>query len=173
MKRKLIVILSGILTLILYIFLHESGHCIVALACGARIVEFSILTAHMASVGGRFTYWSALWHHANGLLFPLILSYVHMVFYQKKNTNQLYRIFSYFWAIISFFSIFPWFLIPIFYLCGYAPAGDDCTKFLIIFSLKYHPIFVSIGAVILMSISLLLMNKKHIITNFLNLMRET
>lgn len=46
MKHKLkllgLVILLGIFTLILYIILHELGHCIVAVACGAKITEFSL-----------------------------------------------------------------------------------------------------------------------------------
>lgn len=167
-------ILSAIAMLILYTFLHELGHCIAAVACGATITEFSInlLNAHMASVGGHFTYWTAMWYNANGLLFPLIISYVHMLFYQKENKNPLYQILSYFGVMISFYSIFPWVLIPIFFLAGIPPEGDDCTKLLQIFSLKYHPIFISIGAVILLIFSLMLVNKKDILTNVLSSIKK-
>ena len=48
-KRKIFFsfVLSALLSILLYIVLHEAGHCIVAILCGATITEFSILSAHM------------------------------------------------------------------------------------------------------------------------------
>lgn len=172
-KLKLfgLVILLGIFTLILYIILHELGHCIVAIACGAKITEFSILTAHMTYIGGNFTDLEAMWLHANGILFPLIISYVHMFFYQKECANSLYRILSYFAGILPLFSLLAWVFIPILILNGYTSSDDDCTKFLDIFSLKCSPVLVIVGAVVLIVLGLILMIKKNIIKNFVDVMK--
>lgn len=165
-KKKIIeVLVSAVVVLILYIFLHEMGHCIVAIACGATITDFSILTAHMSSVGGNYTNLSDLWLNANGALFPLIVTYVYMLFYDKKRENSFYRILSYFIAIIPACSLLAWVFIPIVYMTGNAPVGDDVTKFLYNFSSGYHPIYVSIAALLLIAVSVTIMVKKQILHN--------
>ena len=67
-KRKIFFsfVLSALLSILCYIVLHEAGHCIVAILCGATITEFSILSAHMNYSGGNFTALSALFLSANG-----------------------------------------------------------------------------------------------------------
>lgn len=163
MNRRRMIMRAVSATILLYIILHELGHCIVAVACGAQITEFSILTAHMSYAGGHFTDISDLWLHANGMAFPLILSYVYMLCYQKKRESRFYRIFSYFAAIMSMFSVLAWVIVPLLYLGGNASAGDDVTKFLRIFSTRYHPIWVTVGALILIMISVVLIIKKEIV----------
>ena len=63
-------VLAGAL---LYIFVHELGHTIVAIVCGAEITEFSILGAHMSYNGGTFSKAMFSLFHAAGMLFPIIL----------------------------------------------------------------------------------------------------
>lgn len=42
--RKILSLFASILfTIPVYIILHEGGHALIALSCGARITEFSIL----------------------------------------------------------------------------------------------------------------------------------
>lgn len=158
--------------ILLYIILHELGHCIVAVACGAEITEFGIITAHMSYAGGHFTDISNLWFNVNGMAFPLMLSYVYMLCYQKKREGTFYRIFSYFVAILPMFSLLAWVTIPLFYLGGNAPAGDDVTKFLRIFSTGYHPLWVTVGAIVLIMISVVLIIKKEILKIALVEMKE-
>ena len=46
--RKILSLFASILfTIPVYIILHEGGHALIALSCGARITEFSILGAYM------------------------------------------------------------------------------------------------------------------------------
>ena len=53
---KILSLFASILILIpLYIVLHESGHALTAVLCGARITQFRILGAYMAYEGGIFT----------------------------------------------------------------------------------------------------------------------
>lgn len=163
-KEKRLILLGFVpVIVVLYIILHEMGHCIVAVACGATITEFSILTAHMSFVGGTFTRALDLWLHANGAMFPLIVSYVYMLLYKKDKESVPYRIFSYFVALIPTCSLLAWVVIPVLYLTGNAPAYDDVTKFLDNFSSNYHPICVTLGALVLMLVSVVLMLKKRII----------
>ena len=39
-----------------YVILHEIGHCIVAILCGASITDFSIINRSMSFTGGQFDY---------------------------------------------------------------------------------------------------------------------
>ena len=51
--RKILSLFASILfTIPVYIILHEGGHALIALSCGARITEFSILGAYMRYEGG-------------------------------------------------------------------------------------------------------------------------
>lgn len=164
-KKGLLMLASVVIVIVLYVFFHEMGHCIVAIACGADITEFSILSAHMSYVGGSFTDTSDLWLHANGMVFPLILSYVFMLCYQKEKESTFYRFFAYMAVLAPTCSALAWVVIPIVYLQGNAPAGDDVTKFLQRFSTRYHPIYVTFGAIVLIAVSVILMIKKRIIQN--------
>lgn len=164
-EKRLILLGFVPIVVILYIILHEMGHCIVAVACGATITEFSILNARMSFVGGTFTRASDLWLHANGMMFPLIVSYIYMLLYKKEKESVHYHIFSYFMALMPTCSLLAWVMIPVIYLTGSAPGYDDVTKFLDNFSSEYHPIFVTLGALVLMMLSVTLMVKKRIIQN--------
>ena len=54
--KKILSLFASILILIpLYVALHEGGHALTAVLCGARITQFRILGAYMAYEGGRFT----------------------------------------------------------------------------------------------------------------------
>lgn len=171
--KKISMVVSLLIAFVLYIILHELGHCIVAVACGATITEFSILTAHMSYVGGSYTNTSDLWLHVNGVLFPLILSYIYMIFYKTDKENIIYRIVSYIITIMPMFSILPWVIMPIIYAVGGSiPATDDVTKFLYNFSSRYNPIWVTIGAVVLIVVSIIIIIKKRILHNFIAEMRR-
>ena len=54
--KKILSLFASILILIpLYVALHEGGHALTAVLCGARITQFRILGAYMAYEGGIFT----------------------------------------------------------------------------------------------------------------------
>ena len=55
--RKILSLFASILfTIPVYIILHEGGHALIALSCGARITEFSILGAYIRSDAVSFLY---------------------------------------------------------------------------------------------------------------------
>jgi len=166
LKKAIYTFASALIVILLYIILHEGGHLIVMLSAGATITEFSILTAHVSGVGGNYTNVSDLWLHANGALFPVIMSFVYILFYKKESKSMFYRIFSYMFCLIPVASLFAWIIIPFLYMQGNAPAGDDVTKFLYNFTHDYHPLFVSAIATLIIAVGMIIMIKKEIIKNF-------
>ena len=166
-KKVLYVFASALLSIILYIILHEGGHMIVMLSAGATITDFSILTAHVSGVGGNYTNASDLWLQANGALLPVIVSFIYTLFYKKESRSMFYHIFSYMFCLIPVGSLFAWVIIPFVYMQGNAPAGDDVTKFLYNFTHDYHPLLVSAVAVLIIAVGIILMIKKEIIKTYI------
>lgn len=161
------ILLSVGITLFLYILLHEFGHMMVMMSVGATITDFSIFTAHVSAVGGNYTNLSGMWMHANGALFPLMISFLYTLLYKKDSTRPFYRIFSYMVILLPVSSMLAWVIIPFVYLQGNAPVNDDVTKFLDVFCENYHPLIVSAAAAVLIAIGVILMIKKRVIHNFI------
>ncbi len=171
-KKVLYLLISLLIGLFLYVLLHELGHLIIMLYAGAKIIDFSIFTTHVTTVGGNYNNLLELWCHANGMLFPVIVSLVYMLFYKKENNNSFYHIFSYVISLPSICSILAWVVIPFIYIRNCAPAHDDVTMFLHNFTQKYHPLIVSIAAMLILTVSIVIIIKKGIVKNFITEMRK-
>lgn len=168
-KRILILMLASGAAVILYIFLHELGHCVVALACGARITEFSIITAHMSSEGGRFTDFRSMMLNCNGALFPYLIGLVWMAASGAARGGRFYKSLSFFYFTAAMYSVLPWIFIPITFIRGYAPAGDDVTKFLITFtSSGRNPLIVTAAALLALIFNIALMMRKETALDFID-----
>lgn len=167
MKLVLSVLASAGIAVVLYILLHELGHGIVMLSAGATITDFSILTAHITAAGGVYTDLSAMWLNANGAVLPILAAYLYLVCYNPNREGTFYRVFSYMVALVPTASVIAWLTLPLSYLSGNAPARDDVTKFLDIFSRQHHPLLVSAAAAAIMAGSVALMVKKGVFRNFI------
>ena len=176
MKKKALffrdLFLSVLLILFLYILIHETGHLIVMLCAGAKITSFSILTAHVSGEGGNYTDTSDLWLHANGAFLPVLVSYVWMLFYRKDIRNSFYRIFSWFVCLVPASSLLAWVFIPFLWMKGNAPVNDDVTNFLFNFSQSHHPLLVSLGAIVLIAVSVVLAVRKQVVKNMFETVRS-
>ena len=140
----------------LYIIVHETGHLIVMLSAGATVTDFSIMFSHVSAVGGKYTDGSEMWLNANGAVLPLVVSYAAMLFYNRKHETAFYRIIYFLVTSVPIGSLLAWVIIPLLYMAGKAPAGDDVTKFLNTFT-KYCPAYVtSIIALLLMAVGIYL-----------------
>lgn len=159
-------LLSGGLMLLLYIFFHELGHLIVMISAGVTITEFSILGAHVSGIGGTYTTASAAMMNVNGALLPVVLSFLYTIFYQRKCRNTFYRIFSYLVAITPIASLLAWVMVPVLYLQGKAPIGDDITKFLDHTAEFFPPLAVSLVATAVIAAGGILVWKKGLLKNF-------
>ena len=69
-------------------------------------------------------------------------------------------------------SLWVWMVIPVLYVRGEAPAGDDVTKFLDVFTWYGNPAFVSIAALTLFFVCMLLAFGKGIFQSSLSLFRD-
>ena len=106
-------LLSALITVFIYILLHDS-----------------IFTAHVRGIGGNYTNLSNLWLHANGALLPVIVALIYALFYKKDTEGIFYYLFSYMFLLVPIASLFAWVIIPFLYIQERAPVGDDVTNFL-------------------------------------------
>lgn len=164
-------LLSAIISIILYILLHELGHTIVILTAGGTITDFSIFTAHVSAIGGNYNSTSNLWLHINGALLPIIISFIYILAYKKNSNNSFYRIFSYMFTLVPTASALAWVILPFIYMQGNVTANDDVIKFLCDSSKYLHPLIVSVLAAGIIGISIFTMIKKQIVQNFITEIR--
>ena len=95
--RKIVyMFVSLVLAVPVYIVLHEGGHALVAVLCGARITKFSILGAYMNYEGGIFTPVTFSLFHCAGMLLPVLVSLLLILTYRSGSSRMFYRIFSFF-----------------------------------------------------------------------------
>ena len=163
--KKLAALLAGFVLMVpIYVLLHEGGHACVALACGARITRFSLLGAYMEYTGGVFSPGALSLFHAAGMLLPVLISLVFMLRYHSGRTGAVYRILAFLFPLVPVASILAWVAVPVLYLWGRAPAGDDVTKFLQ--SSDLPPWAVSLVALALFCACLALAWRKRIPQNY-------
>lgn len=128
-QKALLSLLPGALLAVpLYILLHEGGHALVAVLCGAKITAFRIFEAYVVHEGGRFTAFTHSLQLAAGTLLPAAAALVYTAFYRRSVKNVFYHVFSAVFCIASFVSPLSGVLISVLYLMGKAPANDDITK---------------------------------------------
>ncbi len=171
-KKVGVALLSALITVFIYILLHELGHMIVMLSAGATITDFSIFTAHVRGIGGNYTNLSNLWLHANGALLPVIVALIYALFYKKDAESVFYHLFSHMFTLIPIVSLFAWVIIPFLYIQGNAPVGDDVTNFLYNFSPNHHPLIVSVAAVLIIAAGVTAMIKRGIFRKFILAIRN-
>lgn len=118
MNLKVKIILSLFISLILvipiYILLHEGGHSLIAVLCGAKITKFSILGAYMSYEGGSFTPITLSLSNVAGMLLPVLAAVVYMLAYRNQAASILYRIFSFLFVLVPTGSILAWVLVPVY-----------------------------------------------------------
>ncbi|MDD4819780.1 MAG: M50 family metallopeptidase [Flavobacteriales bacterium] len=111
----------------LYVMLHEGGHSLVAVFCGAQITRFSILDAEISYSGGVFSSVSLALLNAAGALLPAIVAIILSFFYKKNIQNPLYKTAYYIFFVCVIFSLLPWFIYPVFSIND---STDDITRFI-------------------------------------------
>lgn len=171
-KRRFVLCMMGVAVLGtgLYIVLHEAGHCLVALACGAKITEFSVLGARMAYAGGSFNRMTGSLLQAAGLLLPIMTVFLLLCFYRRDRGSVLYHISYFVISLSSVSAALAWILIPAISLFAAPPAGDDVTKFMEISGLS--PYVVMLGAVCIILLMLWFMTKRGLLAAFRRILRE-
>lgn len=163
--RKIVyMFVSLLLAVPIYIVLHEGGHALVAVLCGARITKFSILGAYMNYEGGIFTPVTFSLFHCAGMLLPVLVSLLLILAYRSGSSRMLHRIFSFFFLLPPVGSILAWVIVPVLRLSGNPPQGDDIVKF--IGSSGLNPWAVSLSSLLLFGICCLGAWRKKIPQNY-------
>ncbi len=148
----------------IYIFLHEAGHALVSIFCGAKVTGFSIVGAFSTSVGGNYTIWTHSLLYLAGVLLPLLVSICFLFFYKKDSGRKLYHIFVFYITIISAGSLLAWIFVPILYILGNASPSDDISQLLEIS--KIQPLLVTVCALAVEILYIMWMWKKKVIQNW-------
>lgn len=163
--RSMLSAIASILVCIpVYIALHEGGHALVAVCCGARITKFSVFGAYTAYEGGTFTAVTLSLTNIAGMLLPVVAAVVYMLTYRDSISSMLYKICSYIFLLVPVCSVLAWVIVPILYLADKAPQNDDVTKF--IHNSGISPWVVMLGAVAIFGGCVILAWKKRIIQNY-------
>lgn len=174
MKNKITILISSLLaslfTIILYIFLHELGHTIVALACGAKITSFSIIGARMSYDGGKFNQFSISLLNAGGMLLPVLLCLIFTLTFNRKITNALYIFFSSTFFVICTGSILAWVVLPFISFFSTLPEGDDVARFLM--NSQCNELIVIFAALLLFAIMIITALNKGLFKTYFNFINK-
>ena len=169
--KKICSVLGSLVILVpLYIVLHEGGHALTAVACGARITGFSVLGAYMRYEGGIFTPAALSLFHAAGVGLPVLVLTAWMLAYRSGAAGVFYRIFSFLSLLLPLGALLAWAVVPVLYAMGKAPRGDDVTRFLD--SSGFSPWAFLCGAVLLFAGCVALARRKRIIQNYWAAVRQ-
>lgn len=141
-------LLSKIISLYIYTFLHESGHALIAVICGGRIEEFILgLNAHVRITGASYTKFTSALMNVMGGLLPIIILLIALSLYKSEISHMFYHIFYFVISISTSFSLLAWLIIPIISMFTDPPIGDDVTNFLEISGI--HPLMVTLVALLI------------------------
>lgn len=83
-RTTLFAVASILVSLPVYIILHEGGHALVAVLCGARITKFSVLGAYTTYEGGTFTAVTLSLTNIAGMLLPVLAAVAYMLTYRDN-----------------------------------------------------------------------------------------
>jgi hypothetical protein len=138
-----ILILCVLTYLLLYTSLHEAGHALAGVLFAAKITDFSVnffdLSAHVG-LDGIFTPMQHSIVNSAGMALPVLIWFVTILLV-PKNLSLIGTIAKTMVSFSLLSTLLVWIVIPILYLAGNAPAGDDVTQF--IYHSGISPLLVS------------------------------
>ncbi len=172
LSKLITVMIAALAAVTAYVILHELGHLSVSLACGAKITEFSILHGRVKSLGGAFTPFREELFYLAGTLLPYSVFTLFVLSCRKEIRSGMYHFFSFFAGLISASSFSAWAVLPFLYIRHRAPAYDDVTKFLDIFTRDHPALLVSAVSLLPILFSIRLIMKKDLPRQFLKSMGE-
>lgn len=171
-KAKIVayVLISACIVVPLYILCHETGHTVIAFFCGAGTIHISITGAYMNSSGGSYNMVTLAMLNMAGMLVPAVISIIYMLLYKQEKNSLFYRLFSFLFTAAFSMPAAAWILVPVLYMTGKAPIGDDVTKFLDVTGM--NPVFLILSAGVFLAATILLAWHKGIIRNYWEELRK-
>ena len=160
----------ALVTIIMYILLHESGHALVAILCGAN-TRISIISAHSWHIGGSFTATTDALLDVAGVAFPVCVSWAAMMFYSKNRKSLVYHLTYLFIFIIPISSALAWVVIPAYSMFAPFPdLTDDVVKFLNVSGIP--PVIVSLSSVVIILLSIFFAARKQLLHTLIQLAKD-
>lgn len=152
MKKDLKKILcAGIISIFIYAFLHELGHCIAVWFYGGRVTGFHFILfwdAHMNYEGDGIA-WRPLVHLA-GSLFPSLIAFSLLFTYRRDSGRKFVYYLKTMYIYVCMASLGTWVYLPILFLNGVWELSDDVYKFLFISEVSPVVVILIAAAVILL-----------------------
>lgn len=146
MKKDLKKILcAGIISIYLYVFLHELGHCIAVWFYGGRVTGFHFIlfwNAHMSFEWDEIA-WRPLVYLA-GTLFPTLIAFCLLFTYRRNSGRTFVYYLKTIYIYESIFYLSTWILMPILFLNGVWELSEDVYKFL--FTSEISPVVIILTA---------------------------
>jgi membrane-associated protease RseP (regulator of RpoE activity) len=129
-NRIIIKLLMLWLLLSVYVTLHEAGHALAAYLFGGKITHFSInlFDARVGYSGNLSSLQKSIIHVA-GFGLPYILWLFSIIIIPANTGKKIIENIKVH-SVVIIGTLLPWIVIPILYLSGNAPPGDDVTNFL-------------------------------------------
>lgn len=170
-RKRLLVIPAALLVIPAYIFLHELGHLLVMVACGDKILSFSIFTASVSGAGGHFTPATQSLLDLAGMGLPLLLSLIYLLFFFKDGRKgALFRFYSALFVLVPIMSLLAWVMVPVAYFLGQTAGADDVIHFLSHSSV--HPILLMVLSLVFFLICLGLAWKKGVFGVWMEMLKK-
>lgn len=152
MKKDLRKILcAGIISIFIYAFLHELGHCIAVWFYGGRVTGFHFILfwdAHMNFEGDGIG-WRPLVYLA-GSLFPVLIAFCLLFTYRGDSGRKFVYYLKTIYIYACMGSLGSWVYLPILFLNGVWEMSDDVYKFLLISEVSPVVVILTAAAVILL-----------------------
>ena len=160
LQKIIIFLYLCVAILSLYVFLHEGGHALTAVAQGAQLNEFDLnpLNAHV-NFSGNLSPSGRAAMNISGASLPLLVWFAWMLVMRRRD-NPVVESVKLVATMGVLNTLLVWMIIPFLYLGGNAPAGDDVTHFLD--NSGMHPLLLAAGALLVYVLGWVLFSRRSV-----------
>lgn len=161
-KFTFVMFAMAFVSLIIYVLLHESGHALVAILCGASNVKISVFSAHTWWKGGSFTGITQALCDVAGAALPVCVFWIAIMFYSKERKSVVYHMAYGIFFIAATSSLLAWVLIPAYSMFETFPdQTDDVVNFLS--GSGISPVIVFLSAIFIIAFNVFIAIKKRLL----------
>lgn len=145
------ILCAGIISIFLYTFLHELGHCIAVWFYGGRVTDFQFILlwdAHMNYEGDGLG-WKPL-IDLSGSLFPVLIAFCLLFTYRRDSRRTFVYYLKTIYILECISSLSSWIFVPILFMSGVWNSTEDVCKFLLISEISPVVVVLTATAAILL-----------------------
>lgn len=154
-----------------YTLFHELGHGIIGVIAGGKIVNIALgFNAHITIVDANYNDFTYALMNAFGVLLPLLILLIALLFYNKNSKKIEYHIIYIISAIGTIGSTLAWIILPLVSIFTSVPENDDITKFLNTTGL--NPIIISLISFLVLTSLVILIYKKGLFLKLTEIRKE-